>query len=120
MIKGFLGINISSKDPKKLVEFYKELLGVPVQFDGYGDYDGAQLGFVKNTPVICIWNEEKWGKYEGLGNFVFICDNLDDTYMTLKEKDIEVEPPYQASWGGKEMKLSDPEGHKMLLIEVNS
>jgi catechol 2,3-dioxygenase-like lactoylglutathione lyase family enzyme len=117
MIKKFKCINISSRNPKKLVEFYNEKLGVPIlEFDE--NYDGVSLGFIKDAPVIVIWYENKWGKSsEGKVNFVFSCDNLDKTYVELKEKGVVLEPPTMAVWGGKELPFLDLDGNKILLLE---
>lgn len=117
MIKEYLCINLSSKDVKKLVDFYHDILGIPVVFEGYGDYDGVQLGFDKTVPGICIWDENKWGTYEGIVNLVFRCDSLDKTYEELKAKGLQVMPPVKAVWGGRELNLQDPQGNKIMLLE---
>lgn len=117
MIKSYVCMNISSKDIKNLVDFYHHYLGIPIVFEGYGDYDGVQLGFIKDAPTICIWDESKWEPYEGIVNLVFRCDNIDKTYQELVQKGLKVKPPYTAVWGGKEMSLSDPDGNKILILE---
>lgn len=117
MIKAYVCINISSKDIKNLVNFYHGILEIPVIFEGYGDYDGIQLGFQKDAPTICIWDENKWAPYEGITNFVFRCDNLDQTYHELTSKGLKINPPYKADWGGRELVLADPEGNKVMLLE---
>ncbi|MBI9014673.1 MAG: glyoxalase/bleomycin resistance/dioxygenase family protein [Clostridiales bacterium] len=116
MIKRFHCVNISSKKPKELVIFYNEILGVPIlEFDK--NYDGVSLGFIKDAPVIIIWDETKWGKSsEGKVNLVFDCDDLDETYITLKEKGVELDPPKTAVWGGKELPLLDLDGNKVLIL----
>lgn len=78
------------------------------------NYDGVSLGFITYAPVIVIWDENKWGKSsEGKVNFVFTCDDLDKTYVELREKGVILEPPTTAAyvisrfntsfnyWGGK-------------------
>ena len=92
MIKEFSGINISTKDPEMLVKFYNEKLGIPIVKEGFGNYDGAELGFDKDAPVIYIWDEE------------------------LKLNGVELNPPITAEWGGKELKVVDPEGNKLTLL----
>jgi predicted enzyme related to lactoylglutathione lyase len=117
MIKEYICVNISSKEVKGLVDFYHGILGIPMVFEGYGDYDGVQLGFRKDAPTLCIWDENKWGAYEGIVNLVFGCDSLDQTYQELKSKGLEIDPPYKAAWGGRELLLNDPEGNKLMLLE---
>lgn len=117
MIIKYGGVNISSKDPKVLVEFYKDILAIPVIEDDE-NYDGVVFGFFKDAPVIWIWDENKWGKSsEGAVNLVFNVDSLEKTHFDLKEKGLEIDPIVIASWGGKELKLLDPDGNKILLLE---
>ncbi|WP_342563864.1 VOC family protein [Paenibacillus sp. FSL R7-0345] len=117
MIIKYQCVNISSKDPKALVEFYHLQLGIPV-IEPDEHYDGVSLGFLKEAPVIVIWDENKWGKSsEGKVNFVFSCDNLDRTYAELSGKGVQLEPPVTAVWGGKELPLLDLDGNKILLLE---
>jgi len=117
MLTGFHCINISSLNPKALVLFYSEILGVPIIDGGYGDYDGARLGFIPDAPSICVWDENKWGAYEGKPTFVFMCDCLDKTYNELRAKGLVIEPPFTASWGGRELCLKDPDGNSIMLLE---
>ena len=116
MIKDFRGMNISSKDTKRLVLFYSEILGIPILGDD-PNYDGVEFGFIKDAPVFWIWDENKWGKSnEGAFCLVFECDDHDKTYDELKKKGINLEPPVTASWGGKELKLKDPDGNNILIL----
>ena len=87
MILSFDGINLYSKDPAALAAFYADVLGIPVPFEGFGDYDGAKIAFERNQPGLIIWNENKWGKHTtGVVNLVFSCSSLDDTYDELIAK----------------------------------
>ena len=116
MITKYHCVNISSVSPKALVDFYHEKLGIPIlEFDE--NYDGVSLGFIKDAPGIVVWDENKWGKSsEGNVNFVFLCDDLDKTYVELKEKGIVLDPPTLTAWGGKELLFHDPDGNKVLLL----
>jgi predicted enzyme related to lactoylglutathione lyase len=120
MITKYQCVNISSVNPKALVEFYNGQLGVPI-LEPDDNYDGVSLGFLREAPVIVIWDENKWGKSsEGRVNFVFSCDNLDATYTELKEKGVSLNAPTTAVWGGKELPFRDPDGNKILLLESQS
>jgi hypothetical protein len=117
MIIKFNCINISSQQPEALVKFYNEKLGVPI-IDFDTNYDGVTLGFIKDAPVICIWDEGKWGKSsEGKVNLVFNCDDVEKTYIELKEKGVPLDPPRIADWGGLELILLDIDDNKLLLLE---
>ena len=61
MITKFLGMNISSKGPKRLALFYRDVLGITVLNEG-SNYDGVTFGNDSNEPVFWIWDENKWGK----------------------------------------------------------
>lgn len=117
MINKYHCVNISSVNPKELVEFYNIKLNIPIlEFDV--NYDGVSLGFLKDAPVIVIWDENKWGKSsEGKVNFVFSCDDIEKTYIELKDKGVNLEPPVIAVWGGKELPFLDLDGNKILLLE---
>ena len=41
MINNFSCINIASKDSKRLISFYKEILGIPVLHEDVSEYDGV-------------------------------------------------------------------------------
>lgn len=117
MITKYQCVNISSKDPQALVEFYNSKLGIPI-LEPDENYDGVSLGFLKDAPVIVIWDENKWGRSsEGKINFVFACDDLDQTYVELRGKGVNLAPPTTAVWGGKELPLLDLDGNKILLLE---
>ncbi len=117
MINRFSGMNISSTNPRRLVEFYKDVLQVPVIEDD-PNYDGVSFGFIKDAPVFWIWDENKWGiSNDGPVTFVFNASDLDELYAKLKEKDVDVLEPLIAPWGGKELKVTDPDGNRILILD---
>lgn len=116
MIKKFHCVNISSKNPKVLVDFYHQVLNLPILEDDE-NYDGVALGFSKNAPTIMVWDENKWGQSsEGKVNFVFSCDDVERTYEAIKEMGYKIQEPTQVPWG-MELKLEDPEGNKILILD---
>ncbi len=58
MITSFSGMNISSKNPRKVVEFYRDMLEIPVVEDNL-NYDGVQFGFAEDIPGFWVWDENK-------------------------------------------------------------
>lgn len=116
MITKFSGVNLSSKNPKELILFYKDILEIPV-IEWDDNYDGVSFGFIEEAPVFWIWDENKWGKSsEGAVNLVLNADDLDKTYKELIEKGLKIDPPITASWGGKELPITDPDGNKVLIL----
>lgn len=116
MITKFRGMNISSKDPKRLALFYSGVLGLRILENG-SDYDGAAFGNDKNEPVFWIWDENKWGKSNtGVITLVFSCDSHDKTYEDLRQKGVSLDPPKTAVWGGKELFVKDPDGNTILIL----
>lgn len=118
MIKNFSGINISSRNPEALARFYNEKLGVRILGDTSHGYDGVEIGFDINQPIIWIWDEVKWGKSNfGAVTFVFKCDDLNKTYEELKRNGVDLEPPVKAVWGGTELHVKDPDGNHILMLD---
>ena len=108
-------VNITSKDPKGLAEFYKTL-GIPV-FVQDDNYDGWNLGNPENSGSVCVW-DEKWGKATaGYITIVFKVDDINKTYEEIKSKGIDIEPPRTADWGGQELVFVDPDGNKVMLLD---
>ena len=120
MVKNFTGINLSSKNPERLILFYKDVLGVPVIEKGISEYDGVSFGFVENAPTFCIWDENKWGNArnsQGAVCLVFNCDDHEKTYNELKAKGVSLEPPTKTPWGDvKELFVKDPDGNTVYIL----
>ena len=80
MINKFIHVNIYSENPLKVVDFYTQKLGMPIQFEGFSDYEGACFGFIKDAPNICVWHKKR---EIDKSNPVIILgsDGLDDIYQ---------------------------------------
>ena len=116
MITKLACVNITSKDPKKLADFYK-MVGVPV-FVPDDNYDGWNLGNPENNGSICVWNEDRWGKATaGYITMVFNADDLQKTYEEILSKGIKIDPPRTADWGGQELVFYDPDGNKVMILQ---
>jgi predicted enzyme related to lactoylglutathione lyase len=118
MISSFEGINLYTKDTVAMAEFYGKVLGVPIPFEGYGNFSGAKIAFDGGQPGIIIWDATKWDNLTtGVVNLVFSCNNLDETYEELKAKGLDCEPPVTMEYGGKEMNFRDPDGNPITQLE---
>lgn len=115
MIQNFQCVNISSKDPKALADFYRSI-GAPV-FVENDCYDGWNIGDPEKGGYVCCWDENIWGK--STAGFVTIVLNSDDvqkTYEELRAKGFEIDPPQTAVWGGQELTFRDPDGNPVLIL----
>ncbi len=108
-------VNITSKNPKALAEFYRTIeFPVFIQND---DYDGWNLGALENQGSICIWDENVWGKSTaGYITIVFNTDDLQATYEKIIGKGIDINPPRAADWGGQELVFNDPDGNIIMVL----
>jgi catechol 2,3-dioxygenase-like lactoylglutathione lyase family enzyme len=119
----FSGINISSYDTKKMTEFYRDKLGLPVigdEFEAgrdYESYDGIMFGNKEGEPKFWIWDANEWAKpYDGNVCLIFNCEDLDKLFMELKGKGVELDPPKTADWGGQELVIKDPDGNTIIVL----
>ena len=118
MINSFSCINLFSKNAAQLIAFYHEKLGIPIRSTIVDDSDGVNLGFLENAPTICIWDAAKWGvPANGPASFVFQCENLDATCEELKNKGLVFDPPVKFEWGTYELRLKDPDGNEVVVVE---
>lgn len=115
MIQKFSCVNIASKDPKALADFYRTI-GAPVFVEG-DDYDGWNIGDPEKGGTVCVWNENNWGKSTaGYITIVLNTDDVQKTYEEIKMKGIKIDPPRTADWGGQELVFHDPDGNIVMLL----
>lgn len=115
MIQKFSCVNIASKDPKALADFYRTI-GAPVFVEGE-DYDGWNIGDPEKGGTVCVWNENNWGKSTaGYITIVLNTDDVQKTYEEIKLKGINIAPPRTADWGGQELVFHDPDGNIVMLL----
>ena len=115
----FSGINIFTPHPVRSFEFYKKLgLRVVETSEPDNRWYGAMLALCDGAdePVIWIWRSTE--EAEATRNrLVFSAgEHMDEVYERIKAAGIEIEPPYTAEWGGREMALTDPDGNSILFL----
>lgn len=116
----FSGINIYSKKPEVVFEFYKKL-GFRVLEERSPDdkWYGAMLALQEdeNEPMIWIWRQGDEDNSVICNHFVFSTNGkMDEIYENIVAAGIECKPPFTALWGGKELVLHDPEGNELLFL----
>ena len=115
MIRNFQCVNISSKDPKALAEFYRSI-GAPV-FVEHDQYDGWYIGNPEQGGTVCVWDENRWGKANGgFVTIVLKTDDIQKTYEEIASKGIRIDPPRTADWGGQELVFQDMDGNVVMLL----
>lgn len=118
MINGFICTNIFTRNSKELTLFYNKTLEIPIIKTDVDDYNGVYLGFIEDAPLICIW-DCIWCNLPSTGpnSFVFVCDNLDDTIVKLKNKGLILALPKKYEWGTYELRVNDPDGNEVVIVE---
>ena len=118
MIKTVKFVSIPVKDQDKALEFYTKKLGFAVFTDqpmGPGQrwielsIPGAKTGLVLFTPE---GHESRIGTFTGIS---FECDDVQQTYETLKARGVEfMAPPKKESWGTSAI-FKDQDGNQFVL-----
>ena len=115
MITNFFRFNLTSNNPKALVEFYHDVIGMPLLGELDPSYDGVSLGFIAE-PHLCIWLADENKKVtSGNAELVFMCDDVDKTYEELCQRGLISAPPFETYWGGRVLELYDPDGNLLRL-----
>ncbi len=121
MINGFLCTNLFSKNPGMLINFYHNKLGIPIINVIVDELDGVNLGFSESAPTICIWDANKWGAPVcGTTSFVFTSTDLDTACDELKNNGLAIDSPVRFEWGTYELRLKDPDGNEIVIVEIQS
>jgi len=115
MITSFFRFNLTSNDPKALVEFYRDVIGMPIMGEIDPQYDGVSLGFTPE-PHLCIWRADENKKVtSGNAELVFMCDDVNKTYEELRLARVGSDPPFETYWGGLVLECHDPDGNLLRL-----
>lgn len=118
MITGYYCTNIFSEQAKDLIEFYREILDIPLIKTDDDLANGVYLGFIENAPTLCIWDCKKCNvQATGRQSFVFQTKSLDLTMDRLKEKGVALSEAIRYDWGTYEVRLSDMDGNEIVIVE---
>ena len=116
----FSGINIYSKKPEVVFEFYKKLgFRVLEEVSPDDKWYGSTLALPDGSdePMIWIWRQDDEDNSVVCNHFVFSTNGkMDEVYENIVLAGIECNPPFTAAWGGRELILRDPEGNELLFL----
>ena len=108
------GIFFQSPDPKALIAWYRDVLGLKVE-----DWGGAMVGAEGGGPSFAVWSPFKMGdasrfpKREFMLNFAV--DDLDAFLAGLEAKGVAVTDREQMDGMGKFARITDPDGTRIEL-----
>lgn len=117
MIDKLYCVNISTSKINEMVDFYHEILGIPIQFPGFnGTKDGIKLGIGKDAFQIALWDETHWGK--GFGGLVEIAlrGNLREIHEQVKSHKYPVDDIQNLGFGDI-LYIFDPDGNRLAIME---
>ncbi|MDD4356990.1 MAG: VOC family protein [Smithellaceae bacterium] len=115
MVTSFFRFNLTSDNPKALVDFYLGIIGMPLLDEMDPNYDGVSLGFIAE-PHLCIWRADQNKKANsGNAELVFMCDDVNKTYEELRQRGFVCDPPFKTYWGGLVLECRDPDGNLVRL-----
>ena len=114
----FHGINYYSKQPQRLLNFYRTLGFRVVQEKESDDYFGVALALTdQKEPLIWIWSISEDKEQPCCNNLYFtINGKVIEVYASLKAKGIACPEPVKTFWGGMELLVTDPDGNTILYV----
>jgi catechol 2,3-dioxygenase-like lactoylglutathione lyase family enzyme len=120
-ITGVGGIFVTSKDPKALAAWYRDVLGIEIE-----KWGGAALRYdAPDHPPVLVWNAfEEGTKYmkPSQREFMldFAVDDLDAYLEKLKAKNVPILKRDDTDPNGKYAWILDPDGTKIEFWQPNS
>ena len=111
-----VSINIVSSDPKRLADFYRDVLGADVNED-YGGPHRIEIWFGKrdeSTACIVVNYDEGFipQTFNACQGFEFRVSDADTEYKRIRDLGVEVkEPPKDLPWGFRYFNIKDPDGN---------
>lgn len=120
MIQKLSIVGVVHSDREKALEFYRDVLGLPVQEED-PKFEWCELGPEKNGTMIAPYKTE-WaleGANPGSANLIFLTDDIKAEYQRLVEKGVKFQgPPEKQEWGGTQANLQGPDGIWISLVQL--
>ena len=131
--KSLVCVNIASPDPKRLADFYREILGANVN-EEYGGPRRIEIWFGEKSKAVLIVanldegiapraeNKSKWFEFRGQRHdssrgFELRVADADSEYERIRSLGVEVkEPPKNLPWGYRIFTIKDPDGNDIEIV----
>ena len=120
-LNNLVSINIVSADPKKLADFYHNILGAEIE-ENHGGPHRIEIWFgPKDESTVCIVANYDEGfkpqTYNVCQGFEFRVADADAEYKRICDLGIEVkEPPKDVPWGFRFFNIKDPDGNGIDIV----
>lgn len=114
-VAGFI-INITSENPQRLLEFYHQVVGLPM----HETLEGAVMA--AGATVIFDTHSETFGMNKEPSRFLinFFVDDLAAEQRRLEEQGVTfIRSAGREYWGGVISTFADPDGNYLQLIQFN-
>lgn len=113
-------INIVSSNPKRLADFYKNVLGADI-CEEHGGPHRIEIRFGdKSTSTCIVVNYQKDFVLQNLNachGFEFRVADADSEYERIRNLGIELkEPPQNLPWGYRFFHIEDPDGNGVDIV----
>lgn len=122
MITNLEGIIIGSPDATKLSNFYKEKVGLKVNFEGVMEEDvNLYMMEVKGATFTIVDHAESKGKSKEPGRIMFKlkCDDIKKEFAKLKKNGVKVHSPiYMVESYGMLATFEDLDGNYFQLFQA--
>ena len=119
----FVGINIVSSNPRRLADFYKNVLGAYIVDDKeHGGPHRIEIWFgPKGDSTVCIVANFDEGfvpqTYNTCQGFEFRVADADVEFKRIRGLGVEVkEPPKDLPWGFRYFNIKDPDGNGIDIV----
>lgn len=109
-----------SPNAKNLAQFYREILGIPLEQTSHGDVGEHYETFYKRTHYA-IWQEEERQAANSQNTIVptFLVRDIQGYVGLLSERGIKILHPIKDIGEGKKVvTILDPDGNRLRLIEI--
>jgi predicted enzyme related to lactoylglutathione lyase len=104
-------------DFERSLHFYAESLGLPV-YREWGSGSTRGVVFFLGGGFLELSGSARTGNSESVGLWIQVRD-VDDVRHELEEAGVEMlEPPTNKPWGLREMQIPDPDGLRIVIVEV--